>query len=584
MTTPSTNPVNAFRINEGTLREGIPVEKGVVLTQEFLEQNEELIQKYCNYFLKNPDLFLDTVKSKDCPIKFFYYQRILLRAMMRYRYFFGTFTRGTSKSFIAILSQYLTCIFLPGSKRFLVSQFKKASLDITRAKLEEIWTWFPILKNELESSKMSTDYIELKFKNGSLFHILALSASARGQRATGGVMEEAALIDGQVLNEVILPMMSVPRRGPNGLVDQEEPHQQQIFITSAGAKTTFAYERLVEMVVQEIVDPDDVFVCGSSYELPVHYGLLDKKFLNEMKMSGNFDEASFQRENASVWTGASSEAWFNSDKLIRCRKLLHCERKAKPEAKRKDAFYIMSVDVARTGNNDTSIFVIKVYPNDNAWKKRVVYTENLTKMMLPQQAARIKQLNELFQPREIVVDANGLGIGLVDELVLPSIGPKGELYDPLYVINDEDYPRPRGAKGTIYNIKATAQLNNEIYSNLYVQFNSGNVALLANERVAKEKLLSTKKGQRMNLYQREKFLLPYIMTSRLIDEINNLKLKPTGAANQLAVEQISTRINKDRVSAISYGLYRIKYYEDKAIRKQKRGGGSMMFFSSGSSR
>ena len=47
-------------------------------------------------------------------------------------------------------------------------------------------------------------------------------------------------------------------------------------------------------------------------------------------------------------------------------------------------------------------------------------------------------LNELFQPREIVVDANGLGIGLVDELVLPSIGPKGELYDPLYVINDED--------------------------------------------------------------------------------------------------------------------------------------------------
>ena len=88
----------------------------------------------------------------------------------------------------------------------------------------------------------------------------------------------------------------------------------------------------------------------------------------------------------------------------------------------------------------------------------------------------------------------------------------------------------------------------------------------------------------MNLYQREKFLLPYIMTSRLIDEINNLKLKPTGAANQLAVEQISTRINKDRVSAISYGLYRIKYYEDKAIRRQKRGGGSLMFFSPGTNR
>lgn len=433
---------------------------------------------------------------------------------------------------------------------------------------------------------MSTDYIELKFKNRSLFQILTLSASARGQRATGGVMEEAALIDGQVLNEVILPMMSVPRRGPNGLVDPDEPHQQQIYITSAGAKTTFAYERLVEMVVQEIVDPSDVFVCGSSYELPVHYGLLDKKFLNEMKMSSNFDEASFQRENASVWTGASSQAWFNSDKLIKSRKLLVCERKAKPEAKHPDAFYVIGVDVARTGNNDSSVMVIKVYPNDNVWKKKVVYTENLTKMMLPQQAARIKELNELYQPRDIVVDANGIGHGLVDELVLPSVGPKGQQYGPLYVSNDPDnYPVPRGQKAIVYNIKATAQLNNEIYSNLYVQFNSGNVSLLANERIAKEKLLSTKKGQRMNLYQREKFLLPYIMTSRLIDEINNLKLKPTGAANQLAVEQISTRINKDRVSAISYALFRIKYYEDKAIRRAKRGGaGQMMFFSSGTTR
>ena len=33
---------------------------------------------------------------------------------------------------------------------------------------------------------MSTDYIELIFKNGSVFQILTLGASSRGQRATGG--------------------------------------------------------------------------------------------------------------------------------------------------------------------------------------------------------------------------------------------------------------------------------------------------------------------------------------------------------------------------------------------------------------
>lgn len=577
-----TNPIDSFRVNGNVLRDGIPVEKGVVLDERWVEQHEDLIQYYCEKWRLYPDLFLDMISSRDCPIKLMYYQRVMLRACARYRYFFGSFTRATSKSFIAILSQILSCIFLPNSKRFLVSQYKKASLDIAKQKIEEIFRWWPLLRNELEYLKQSTDYIEMKFKNGSIFHVLALSASSRGQRATGGVVEEAALIDGTLLNEVIIPMMNVPRPQVNGFVNADEPHAQQIYITSAGSKTTFAYEKLIELVVNEVIDPDDYFVCGSSYELPVHYGLLNKKFLNEQRMSATFDMDSFARESQSIWTGSNSDSWFNSNRLIKIRKLLNAERKAKSSSNPK-MFYEIGVDVARTGNNDTSVMIIKVLPSQDGWTKKVVYTENLTKMSFPEQAARIKELNELFNPRDIVIDANTIGTGLLDQLVIPSIGPKGQQYGALYVSNDPDtYPHPRGVEAKIYNIKANAALNNEIYSNFYIQMNSGNVLLLANERIAREKLLSTKKGQRMNLYQREKFLLPYIMTSRLIDEINNLKLRPTGAANQLAVEQISRRINKDRVSALAYGLYRIKEYEDKETRRNKKrtGIGAMTFFSS----
>lgn len=71
-------------------------------------------------------------------------------------------------------------------------------------------------------------------------------------------------------------------------------------------------------------------------------------------------------------------------------------------------------------------------------------------------------------------------------------------------------------------------MNNDIYSNLFIQINNGHVQLLANERIVKEKLLATKKGQKMNFLAKERFLLPYVMTSRLIDELNNLKLRPTG--------------------------------------------------------
>lgn len=294
--------------------------------------------------------------------------------------------------------------------------------------------------------------------------------------------------------------MNVPRRMINGKVNTNEPHQQQIWITSAGPKTTFAYEKLIELLVNEVIDPDDYFVCGSSYELPVYYDVLDKNFLDEQRMSPTFDMDSFSREALSLWTGSNSDSWFKASRLIKIRKLLNAERKAKSSNNPK-MFYILSADIARTGNNDTSIMVIKVLPSQDGWTKKVVYTENLTKMSFPEQAARIKELNELFNPRDIVIDANTIGTGLLDQLVIPSIGPKGQQYGALYVSNDPDtYPHPRGVEAKIYNIKANAALNNEIYSNFYIQMNSGNVLLLANERIAREKLLSTKKGQRMNLY------------------------------------------------------------------------------------
>ena len=74
----------------------------------------------------------------------------------------------------------------------------------------------------------------------------------------------------------------------------------------------------------------------------------------------------------------------------------------------------------------------------------------------------------------------------------------------------------------------------------------------------------------MTSFDRRVFLLPYEMTSRLMDELNNLKLKPTGVQNQFKVDRISRSIEKDRFSALEYALYRIKYYEDEAIRRSKK--------------
>ena len=45
--------------NKAVLRDGIPIEKGVTLTTEFLDANEELFEKILNLWILYPDIYLD---------------------------------------------------------------------------------------------------------------------------------------------------------------------------------------------------------------------------------------------------------------------------------------------------------------------------------------------------------------------------------------------------------------------------------------------------------------------------------------------------------------------------------------------
>lgn len=175
-------------------------------------------------------------------------------------------------------------------------------------------------------------------------------------------------------------------------------------------------------------------------------------------------------------------------------------------------------------------------------------------------------------------------------MALPSVDKEGNQYPAYYAFNNEHHlPPERKSEGAepwpeqnaiIYDIKANSSNDDIIHSNFYAQLNNGNLSLLAHERIVKDKLMATKKGQNMTLYDKRVFLLPYEMTSRLVDELNNLKLKPTGVQNQFKVDRISRSIEKDRFSALEYALYRVKYYEDKDLnRAKKRNFKDYVFFS-----
>jgi hypothetical protein len=51
----------------------------------------------------------------------------------------------------------------------------------------------------------------------------------------------------------------------------------------------------------------------------------------------------------------------------------------------------------------------------------------------------LKRIINKFNPREVVIDTNGLGIGFGDEMIREQVDELGNVYPPLGFKNDEDF-------------------------------------------------------------------------------------------------------------------------------------------------
>jgi hypothetical protein len=116
-------------------------------------------------------------------------------------------------------------------------------------------------------------------------------------------------------------------------------------------------------------------------------------------------------------------------------------------------------------------------------------------------------------------------------------------------------------------VKANAPLNTEAHVNLQVQLNSGRLKLLIDEKVAQAQLLETKAGQNMSRESRADYLRPFTLTSFLKEELLNLREEAEGI--NIILKRANSRIHKDKVSSLEYGLYYIKVEEESGKKHKK---------------
>lgn len=479
-------------------------DKKLGLSEERLQEQLPNLRHLIAFFREYPDIFIDFLIQNDpnCTFHFYFYQRIFLRIAMRHRYVYATFPRAYSKSFLSMLVLMIRCILYPHSELFITTGGKEQAASITIAKIEELCRLIPALNNELNLERGKTrktkDDVEYVFKNGSRINVLAAKQSSRGQRRTGGLMEECVLIDGDILNEVIIPTTNVDRLLADGeRVPDETVNKSQVYVTTAGWKNSFAYKKLVELLIQSVLDPDEVMIMGGTYETPVIEGLLNEDFVDKLKLQGTYNDASFDREYRSIWSGDAENAFFSSEVFDKHRVLLQPEYEYSGRSA-KSAYYVIGVDVGRF-KCTTEASVIKVTPQPQGTPiQSLVNLYSYEAEDFEEQAINIKKLYYKYKARQVVIDANGVGAGFVDFMTKAQIDPETNDIFPPFGVSGGTYAevmdqykkvnkQPDIEADAMYLVKANAPINTEAHTYVQTQMSSGKIKLLIDEIQAKNK-------------------------------------------------------------------------------------------------
>lgn len=524
------------------------------------------LSKWTNFIswaLWYPDLFIDLISPEIGGIKLDLDQRIFLRCFTRFYSVYGVFPRGWSKTFLEVLGSYVVSIFTPDLEISLTAQTKENASELLEAKHREIIKFYPLLANEITRARFSKDDAEIIFTSGARLDILANQQSSKGQRRKRLQIEEAALLNNDLFQDVLEPIVNIPRItiGKQAVVNPEELNGQINFFTTSGFRGSDEFERNIKMI-DEMAELKGKIVIGADWQLACSFGRGETKS-QILSKKANLSPIFFAQNYESKWVGAVDNALVDINKLLNLRTL------TKPESKAdKDAEYFMGVDVARsveTGNNQSSVAVGKVKRNKNGKITQIMLVNIYTLSNLlnfTTQAVEVKKIRKLFNAKMVIVDSNGLGIGLVDELMKESFDPiTGESLGCWNTINTDSQPEIADAEKCLYDLKPQSASSDII------------VAFIDMVESAKLRILEKKQNADYDIKDKENYvenILPFVQTDFLVEEISNLQLKPL-PSGKVTVDKVIKRYGKDRFSAVAYLCWYIKTFEDNIYQEEING-------------
>jgi len=526
--------------------------KGTKQSQKFYD-NVKKYSQFLSWARWFPDLFVDLLTPESGGIRLDLDQRVFLRCLFRFQSTYAVFPRGWGKTFIEVLAMYLMAILYPGIEIAMSAQTKENAAAIFKEKHNEIIKWYPLIANCIKKPNLSEDTVEVTFQNTSILTTLVNTKSSKGRRRRRLNIEEAALLNNKLFEEVLEPIPNIPRRtAGKSLIDPKELNGQINFFTTSGFKGSDEYERNIRMI-DEMAELKGVMVLGADWKLAVGYGRGESKeqiLIKKAKLS----PISFAQNYGSKWVGCVDGALVDINKVMNLRTMTQAYFD-------NDHNYeiIISVDVARsfrTNNNQSSIAVLRL-DRTKFGKIRKIQLVNLIHIPnyfdFEAQAIEVKRTQKHYNAKIVVIDGNGLGAGLTDELMKEHIDPiYGDILSCYDTINTEHTPEKTDNMRILYVV-----MSQSCQQEIIIKFI---------DMVESEKLQLLEKRTNSN-YDVDDFdyiknkIVPFMQTDVLVEEIANLQLLRTDKGIY-SIKQMTKRIDKDKWTSVAYGLYYIAKFED----------------------
>ena len=511
------------------------------------------------------------------------FQKIILHAMFTHNSVAFVACRGLGKTYLIALFCVCKCILYPGTKVVVSSYtFKQAKETISKI-TDDFMHHSPLLCSEIKRWSTGQNDAGIWFHNGSYIICKVAAESSRGARANVLIIDESRMVEKDVIDTVLTPMLNAPR-SPGYLNNPKYANLQEVgskyFLTSAWYCQSQLYDQLKDYTAR-MLNGQKVFACDLPYQASIQAGLLMRETIENEMMEQSFNPITFMMEYEGKFYGSSADALFNFEILNSRRNL--------SEGLRNLDFYkttnitmprkqinenrVLSLDIAllasRKHKNDASCFVLSqvIAQNDTDYISNISYIETQEGLVTEELGLMTMRYFYQYDCDYLAIDANGVGQGVLDYIMADRYDPVyGCQYKAMTTINNDDLAvrcKVRDANKCVYAIKANAKMNNDMCLSLRSAFQNGYINLLINELDMDDKWTKQIKGYtKLSDDMKNRLKAPYYQTTFLIDELINLDHE---VSNNLIKVKEKSGMRKDRYSSLEYN-----YYVVDQIRLQKK--------------